>query len=111
MRARDRSAAVAVSANMRRLRREHGWTQEQLGEKLGDWTKVAVSAAERSVDGKRVRAFTIDEVVQIAGVFGVSLDEMVTPIPPCATCGDNPPAGMQCLKCGARGDNGYAEGR
>jgi hypothetical protein len=35
------------------------------------WAKVAVSAAERSWDGKRVRKFDADEIVAIATVLGV----------------------------------------
>ncbi len=60
-----------VGYNMACYRKAAGLTQDELGKSLGGWTKVAVSAAERSWDGKRVRKFDADELVTLAGALGV----------------------------------------
>jgi transcriptional regulator with XRE-family HTH domain/uncharacterized protein YegP (UPF0339 family) len=60
-----------VGYNMTAYRKAAGLTQEDLGQRLGGWTKVAVSAAERSWDGKRIRKFDADEITQIAAVLGI----------------------------------------
>lgn len=60
-----------VAYNMTWYRKAAGLTQEDLGQRLGGWTKVAVSAAERSWDGKRVRKFDADEITRIAAVLGI----------------------------------------
>jgi len=60
-----------VGYNMAEYRRAAGLTQEELGKRLGGWTKVAVSAAERSWDGRRVRKFDADELVTLAGALDV----------------------------------------
>ena len=102
----SRSAGINVAANMRALRRRRGWTQEELGERLGGWSKASVSAAEcsaKAVNSGRMRAFDIDEVVFIADIFGVSVEEMITPLPPCPCCHDEPAPGMACQECGASG--------
>jgi transcriptional regulator with XRE-family HTH domain len=55
-----------VAYNMARFRKAAGLTQEELGERLGGWSGASVSAAERSWDGKRIRKFDADEIVNIA---------------------------------------------
>jgi transcriptional regulator with XRE-family HTH domain len=68
-----------IALNMAYYRREAGLTQEKFGELLGGWTKVAVSAAERSWDGKRVRKFDGDEIADIAAVLGVPIAALFLP--------------------------------
>jgi transcriptional regulator with XRE-family HTH domain len=68
-----------VGHNMALYREAAGLTQEQLGKRLGGWTKVAVSAAERSWDGKRVRKFDADELVAIASALGVPVVALLLP--------------------------------
>jgi transcriptional regulator with XRE-family HTH domain len=60
-----------VGYNMAEYRKAARLTQDELGKRLGGWTKVAVSAAERSWDGKRIRKFDADELVTIARALGV----------------------------------------
>jgi len=98
----DYPVSLTVAANMKRYRRQRGWTQEDLGEKLGGWSKAVVSAAETMRPG-RVRAFKVDELVLIADALGVSVMDMITPKPPCVCCKDEPPAGMTCEVCGTKG--------
>jgi transcriptional regulator with XRE-family HTH domain len=61
-----------VAWNIAWYRRAAGLTQEQLGERLGGWSKVAVSAAERSVaesrDRRRFDAQTLTELSIALGI-------------------------------------------
>jgi transcriptional regulator with XRE-family HTH domain len=72
------TANMVVGYNLAWFRRAAGVTQEELGEPLG-WTKVTVSAAERSWDGKRVRKFDADELLRIAGLFGIPIAALFLP--------------------------------
>jgi hypothetical protein len=68
---REVTVNMIVAYNMTRWRQANGMTQAALGEELGGWTKGAVSAAERSWDGNRVRKFDADEIATMASVFSV----------------------------------------
>lgn len=68
-----------VGYNMSWYRKKAGLTQEDLGQRLGGWTKVAVSAAERSWDGKRIRKFDADELVAIARALGIPVPALFLP--------------------------------
>ncbi len=63
-----------VAYNLRRARDLRGWTQEVAAEHLqahlGErWSRANWSAAERSVDGQRVRQFDANEIVAFARTF------------------------------------------
>jgi len=63
-----------VAFNLWRARQLLGLTQEQAAERLepylGErWSKRSFSAAERSVDGKRIKVFSADEIVAFAAAF------------------------------------------
>ena len=68
-----------VAYNVARFRKAAGLTQEELGERLGGWTKAAVSAAERSWDGKRIRQFDADTLTALAMALGVPLLALFLP--------------------------------
>jgi len=68
-----------VGFNINAYRKAAGLTQEQLGERLGGWSGASVSAAERSWEGKRVRKFDVDELVQIAAALGVPVLALLLP--------------------------------
>jgi transcriptional regulator with XRE-family HTH domain len=68
-----------IALNMAYYRRKAGLTQEQFGDLLGGWTKVAVSAAERSWDGRRMRKFDGDEIADIAAALGVPIAALFLP--------------------------------
>ena len=92
-----------AAVNMRRLRKERSWKQDELAAKLG-WAESVVSTAERSVSTTgRVRQFSIEDTVLIADVFGVPIDELLKPVPLCEQCGNKPPAGFTCNTCGRAG--------
>lgn len=68
-----------VAYNMARFRKAAGFTQEELGERLGGWSGASVSAAERSWDGKRIRKFDADEIVNIAMTLDLPVAALFLP--------------------------------
>lgn len=68
-----------VAYNLARARQLRGWTQEQAASELAkyqdgvEWSKVTWSAAERSIDGKRVRQFTADDLLALSQAFALPL--------------------------------------
>ena len=73
-----------VGYNLFCARRQRGWTQAQAAEALEPhlgvrWTVARVSAAERSVDGTRIRLFTADDIVAFAQAFEVPISYFFVP--------------------------------
>lgn len=73
-----------VAWNLAQARKMRGWTQEQAAEHLepylGErWSKATYSAAERSVDGTRIRQFTADDLHAFARAFGLPMTLFLTP--------------------------------
>jgi DNA-binding XRE family transcriptional regulator len=97
-----RSGSQLVSYNMRRLRKARGWRQAELGAMLG-WTNVTVSNAERPRAGRRARRFCIDDVIRVAGAFGVTVEDLLAPPADCRQCKGSPPPGYTCNTCGGPG--------
>ena len=69
-----------------RRRAWRDWTQEEAAEHLAPylgtkWSKASFSAAERSVDGERVRNFSADEIVAFARGFGLPVGFFFLPPP------------------------------
>jgi transcriptional regulator with XRE-family HTH domain len=67
-----------VAFNLTVARQLRGWTQEEAAEKLepfvgARWSKATFSSAERSIDGRRIRQFTADEIVAFSRCFGVPI--------------------------------------
>lgn len=82
-----------VAYNLAQARMWKGWTQEEAAEQLepylgARWSKASFSAAERSVDGRRVRQFSADELVAFSRCFGVPVGFFFLPPPP--TAADRP---------------------
>jgi hypothetical protein len=76
-----------VAYNLAQARLWKDWTQAEAAEKLepylgSRWSKATFSAAERSVDGQRVRQFTADEIVAFARGFGLPVGFFFLPPPP-----------------------------
>jgi len=64
-----------VAFNLTKARESLGWSQAEAGAALEKflgtkWSKATFSAAERSIDGKRVKTFSADEIVAFARCFG-----------------------------------------
>lgn len=73
-----------VAYNMAYWRRAAGLTQEELADRLSGWTpkkwsKAAVSAAERSWDGKRTRQFDADLLFGLATAFDLPITAFFLP--------------------------------
>ena len=78
-----------VAYNLAQARMWKSWTQEEAAEQLepylgARWSKASFSAAERSVDGQRVRQFSADELVAFSRCFGVPVGFFFLPPPPSA---------------------------
>ncbi|HVA43780.1 MAG TPA: hypothetical protein VNF50_09865 [Acidimicrobiales bacterium] len=81
-----------VAYNLARARAYREWTQDQAREALApylgvEWSKANYSAAERSMDGVRVRQFDADEIVAFARAFRVPLAWFFLPPDPGAADG------------------------
>jgi transcriptional regulator with XRE-family HTH domain len=75
-----------VAYNLARIRKQQGLTQEQTVELLTPflgvrWSVASLSAAERSIDGKRVKEFNADELIALSRAFDVPLALWFTPPP------------------------------
>jgi transcriptional regulator with XRE-family HTH domain len=73
-----------VAHNLNRARRERAWSQEQLGERLGEytghaWSVASVSAAERSASNGRSRLFNANEIMAFACVFTLPISYFFLP--------------------------------
>lgn len=68
-----------VAWNMAYFRRAAGITQEELGERLGGRPKTAISADERSWDGKRTREFDAQAITELAVALGVPILALFLP--------------------------------
>jgi transcriptional regulator with XRE-family HTH domain len=90
-----------IGANIRALRQRKGWTQAELGKLMG-WPTTSTVCAAEGHRSDRQRGFTVDEVEQLAAIFGVSPWQLTTG---CANCGGHPPTGFACLACGAVPDS------
>ena len=73
--ARELTPNQVVAHNLRIARTMRGWTQDEAGARLEQysgerWSKVNFSAAERSAQGGRPRRFDADDLVSFAMCFG-----------------------------------------
>jgi hypothetical protein len=81
-----------VAFNLAQARMLTGWTQDQATEALephlgARWSTASYSAAERSVDGNRIRNFDADEIVAFARAFELPITWFFLPPPPWASPG------------------------
>ncbi len=82
----DPTPNAVIAWNVRRLRRERGWTQAELAERLSErddkpWTFSIVSDVETVGRADRDRQFTVNEVSVLARVFQVSMIALFVPGP------------------------------
>lgn len=80
------SVNEVIGRNVRRLRGDRGWTQRELADRLSDWigerwdvSTVSRAEADPKHGKPARRAYTADEIVALALIFGVSLIELFTP--------------------------------
>lgn len=104
---RPTDAARVMSANVRRLRQARGWTQVEAAQRFAEihgehWSNASWSQAEQS-GGSRQRAWSVDELVSMARLFGVPVAALLPDPPACPQCKGAPPAGFTCNTCGTGG--------
>jgi transcriptional regulator with XRE-family HTH domain len=73
-----------VAQRVALARQLRGWTQEEAAERLekflgAKWSPATFSIVERSVDGKRIRQFTADELVALSRAFDLPIGWWFTP--------------------------------
>lgn len=74
MKQQDQRSSLVAGANLQRLIKEAGMTQEQAAEKLG-------FSEDRQIRRLIKNGITkIDEIARIADIFGVTLLEMIRPL-------------------------------
>ena len=74
MKQQDQRSSLVAGANLQRLIKEAGMTQEQAAEKLG-------FSEDRQIRRLIKNGITkIDEIQRIADIFGVTLLEMIMPL-------------------------------
>ena len=66
-------------------RKLRGWTQEEAAERLAPvlglkWSSATFSIVERSVDGKRIKQFSADELVALSRAFQLPIGFWFTPV-------------------------------
>ena len=86
------TANQVVAYNLAQARDQKGWTQEEAADALAPhlgrrWSRASFSAAERSVDGDRVRMFDADEIVAFARTFDLPVSWFFMPPMPWAAPG------------------------
>jgi uncharacterized coiled-coil protein SlyX len=94
-----------VAYNLNQARLWKGWTQEEAADALAPfvgsrWSKANFSAAERSMDGQRIRNFDADEIVAFARTFDLPVTFFFMPPVPWA---DNLPVRLQTPDAGPLG--------
>ena len=70
-----------IGARVARLRVEHGMTQVELGRRLEPYTGLAWSRQNLRNAEVGNRAWSANDVLAMASVFGVSIVELFTPLP------------------------------
>lgn len=92
-----------VSANLRRARQLHRWTQQEAAERLrpylaSEWSVESYAQAERAAAGHRVRRFDADELHAFTRAFGFPLAFFLIPEDPAEQVGHpEAPAGGQSV--------------
>lgn len=92
------AAGNNVRRNIQHLRMRRRWSYRDVEERLSEAGRAlsplvlsAIEAGERHVDA--------DDLVALATVYGLSVDELLRPPADCGTCHGAPPAGFMCLEC------------
>jgi transcriptional regulator with XRE-family HTH domain len=88
--------------NIQRIRIQRRWSYREVEERLSEagralstLTLSAIERGERHVDA--------DDLVALATVYGLSVEELLRPPADCETCHGSPPAGFMCMECETSG--------
>ncbi|MGW2550689.1 helix-turn-helix domain-containing protein [Streptomyces sp. NPDC001635] len=96
------AAGNNVRRNVIRLRERRGWTYRDVEERLAQAGRAIptvelgwVEAGERPVD--------VDDLMALAVVFDLGVEELLQPPADCANCHGAPPNGFMCMECETSG--------
>lgn len=91
-----------LQRNIRRLREQRLWSYREVEERLAQAGRVipvlelsAIDAGQRRVD--------VDDLVALAAVFDLGVEELLHPPAGCQTCHGAPPTGFMCMECETSG--------
>ncbi|MER5715735.1 hypothetical protein [Streptomyces sp. NPDC002132] len=84
--------------NVRRLREQRLWGYQEVEEHLAQAGHVIPALALSAIDAGE-RHVNVDDLVALAAVFDVGVEELLHPPADCETCHGAPPAGFMCLEC------------
>jgi len=88
--------------NIRRLREQRRWAYRDVEEHLARAGRAIPTLALSAIDTGE-RSVDVDDLVALATVFGLGVEELLQPPADCDTCHGAPPAGFMCLECETSG--------
>lgn len=91
-----------VRRNIRRLREHHRWSYREVEERLAQAGR-AIPVLELSAIDTGERHVDVDDLVALATVFELSMEELLQPPAGCGTCHGAPPPGFMCMECETSG--------
>lgn len=91
-----------VRRNVRRLREQRRWSYRDVEERLSRAGRTIPTLALSAIDTGE-RRVDVDDVVALAAVFGLGVEELLQPPADCATCHGAPPRGFMCMECETSG--------
>jgi hypothetical protein len=91
-----------VRRNIRRLREQRLWSYRDVEERLAQVGRAIPVLALSAIDAGE-RHVGVDDLVALAAVFGLGVEELLLPPADCETCHGAPPAGFRCMECETSG--------
>jgi len=91
-----------VRRNIRRLRDQRQWSYREVEERLSRVGRAIPVLALSAIDTGE-RRVDVDDLVALAAVFDLGIEELVQPPADCETCHGAPPPGFMCMECDTSG--------
>lgn len=95
------AAGNNLRRNIRRLREQRRWSYREVEERLAQAGRLITALAVSAIDSGE-RRVDVDDLVALATVFDVGIEELLQPPAGCETCHGAPPPGFMCLECETR---------
>ncbi len=92
------AAGHNVRRNIRRLREQHRWSYRDVEERLAQAGRAIPVLALSAIDTGE-RRVDVDDLVALAAVFNLGVEDLLQPPADCDTCHGAPPAGFMCMEC------------
>lgn len=91
-----------VRRNISRLREQRGWGYREVEERLSRVGRAISTLGLSAIDTGQ-RRVEVDDLVALAAVFELDVEELLRPPANCETCHGAPPTGFMCLECETSG--------